>query len=116
MRKIKFRAWDNILEKYTKNSIDMGYNNTSGEFCPFGGNRYSFEQYTGHGNVFENDFLEEGLVFWSDYYLGWFVKLFENCVEENEEKPLYECSKNIIGNIHENHQLFEQEKCTQKHT
>jgi uncharacterized phage protein (TIGR01671 family) len=53
--------------------------------------------------IYEGDIIEEGMVFWSDEYLGFFVK--GNFVE-GDNKPLYDISLlKIISNIYENPEL-----------
>ena len=45
MREVKFRAWDKILQGYTKNSMGLFHNEGIITFDV--GTRYIFEQYTG---------------------------------------------------------------------
>jgi hypothetical protein len=54
--------------------------------------------------VYESDKIEEGVVFWSDEYLGFFVK---GEFAEGENRPLYDIPfVEVIGNIHENPDLI----------
>jgi len=49
--------------------------------------------------LFEDDIIEEGVVFWSNEYLGWFVK---GALTDGENKPLYDIPlPEIVGNINE---------------
>lgn len=55
--------------------------------------------------IYEGDVIEEGVVYFDDEYLGFFVK---GDFVEGEHKPLYDIPlPEIIGNVTENPELLE---------
>ena len=116
MREIKFRAWDIEYEKMAE-VLEMDFNNNNYNISPAHVSNYSDEmiilmQYTGlkdkyKKEIYDQDFIEEGLVFWHTTYLGFYVKFFESGFEE-DIRPLYDITlPEIIGNIHEDSNLLD---------
>jgi hypothetical protein len=108
MRELKFRAWDEITEEWHYFNIyrEMDVSNFYDNFSDY----INIGQYTGLKDLYDGDFTEDGLIFWSDEYLGWFVKLFDYQYEE-DIKPLHDCAHVIaIGNKNENPELLEKIK------
>lgn len=128
MREIKFRAWDKLLQCYTRGSMGL-FINSKGEITFDAGTRYIFQQYTGlkdkNGKeIFEGDWVRTAndsicSVVFGDYYN-------DECEEECENKChgigfyfkdkggyylLREAVKGsngyeVIGNIYENPELL----------
>ena len=54
--------------------------------------------------IFEGNIIEEGVVYFDDFYLGFFIK---GDFVEVEHKPLYDIPlPEIIGNVHDNPELL----------
>lgn len=114
MREIEFRVQvlDNSNQKYWI-YIDLGKTIENPIATGFAhGNHVIKEtvgQFTGlldkNGKkIFEGDVIEEGVVYFDDEYLGYFVK---GDFVEGEHKPLYDIPlPEIIGNITENPELL----------
>lgn len=114
MREIEFRVQilDNSNQKYWI-YIDLGKTIENPIATGFAhGNHVIKEtvgQFTGlldkNGKkIFEGDVIEEGVVYFDDEYLGFFVK---GDFVEGEHKPLYDIPlPEIIGNVTENPELL----------
>ena len=114
MREIEFRVQvlDNSNQKYWI-YIDLGKTIENPIATGFAhGNHVIKEtvgQFTGlldkNGKkIFEGDIIEEGVVYFDDEYLGFFVK---GDFVEGEHKPLYDIPlPEIIGNVTDNPELL----------
>ena len=107
MRKIKFRAWDKS-QKYMAYQGMPDLETLQSFIFHFGDKELM--QFVGlkdcNGQeIYEGDIVEEGIVIFSKYYYGYFIKT------DNDELPLYDnLPVQIIGNIHENPNILESEK------
>lgn len=121
MREIEFRGLDPKSGEFVKGDLIHGVGNKCGKVfilpirinlayvknCdPLDGvevDPKSVGQFTGlldkNGKkIFEGDVIEEGVVYFDDEYLGFFVK---GDFIEGEHKPLYDIPlPEIIGNVH----------------
>ena len=121
MREIEFRGLDPKSGEFVKGDLIHGVGNKCGKVfilpirinlayvknCdPLDGvevDPKSVGQFTGlldkNGKkIFEGDVIEEGVVYFDDEYLGFFVK---GDFVEGEHKPLYDIPlPEIIGNVH----------------
>lgn len=113
MREIKFRAWDNILNEYFSWEDSIKFNNYHDLIEDNYNGAVSLEQYTGLKDkngveIYEGDivsasifgFQETGLVEYSPFGEWVFgdIRLFE-----------FMSSLTVIGNIHENADLLEEQ-------
>jgi len=115
VREIKFRGkridnnkwvFGSLINLSPKGQYIVIYNIETDEETSYPVKSDSVGQYTGLKDIYEDDFTEDGLVFYSEEYLGFFVKLFDRNLDE-EIKPLYDClSEKVIGNKHENPELI----------
>jgi len=114
MREIKYRAWDKILQGYTKNSMGLFHNEGIITFDV--GTRYIFEQYTGlkdkngvkgyFGEIAKHDDGCFGVVKWDDralrVYFDWDDK------KRTYPNPYSDYIDFVfVGNIHQNPELLE---------
>lgn len=127
MRELKFRAWNkdsndwlhDCMLKETVFGCTSGYKwNSVGGFAELHPNRdhpeYIIEQYTGlkdkNGQeIYDGDIVKaDGRIYevaWFEKDGGWF------CFRENDSvyTPLYHLKGEVVGNIHENPELLENE-------
>ena len=119
--RFRFRAWDNREEKYIYNAQDQYDDEVEcfGNMFDTYGDRYAVEQCTGlkdkNGKlIYEGDIIK--CSYGSEYYVGcvvWDSEEIQFSMEVNEE--LYSFSQHseshkieIIGNIHENPEMIDE--------
>lgn len=118
-REIKFRAWDNILNEYFSWENSIKFNNYRDLIEDNYNGAVSLEQYTGLKDkngveIYEGDiicqqmrFVEtNGVIFWQEDKARFAVNLdgFITTVTKPQEH-----SYEVIGNIHENADLLEEQ-------
>ena len=129
MRDIKFRAWDNFLSYYSRNSKELYYQ-ASGIFGISTGDRYILEQFTGlpdkNGKeIYEGDIIlvhydqVADVIGGSNRYetigvsvlVKWSIDSWRVEVD-GEQFSLSEWNESsaVIGNIHENPKLLKEAK------
>ncbi len=125
MRKIKFRAWDRVENKFVigfikfyTNNGKLCFENETGIVCMSLSNRIVLEQYTGlkdkNGKeIYEGDIVKSGMncknewieynaiIKWDDIFGMWIQYICEINDEQMMDVP---CE--VIGNIHENPELL----------
>lgn len=124
--RFKFRVWDKKekryinFEQFKKGDIEFNFNPQTNEiWIEYDKSRYIVEQCTGikdkngkliyEGNIVvaffyngEDIDAEKGRIYWNEK--GGYPTIL---VDTNIEIPLYISEIEIIGNIHENHELLE---------
>lgn len=119
-REIKFRAWDNFLSCYSRNSKELYYQAT-GIFGISTGDRYILEQFTdlpdkNGKEIYEGDIIKDE----HEAVYNWEPHIFIGAVEWSASEMTYKATNKsgdyiylseaevceVIGNIHENPELL----------
>lgn len=122
MREIKFRAWDTENKTWTFATLGdliCGACTKKGD-KPLSGAKQVWEQYTGlkdsngkeiyEGDILQDESNDTAVVIWREHHAEWCIKW----IHMGREDSLSRCMEwghlnEIIGNIHENPELLEQE-------